>query len=297
MHATTDGMVWVPGGSFRMGSDRFYPEERPVREVEVEGLWIDREPVTVASFRRFVEATGHVTLAERDPDPALYPGAHPSLLVAGSLVFVGTPGPVPLDDHRRWWRFVAGASWQAPEGPGSDIAGRADHPVVHIGYEDAAAYAAWAGKALPTEAEWERAARGDLDGCVFTWGDDPEPGGAVMANTWQGRFPYFHDPGDPWPRTSPAGSFPPNGFGLHDMTGNVWEWTVDRFAANGAPSSPCCAGPTTGADPFERRVIKGGSHLCSPEYCLRYRPAARQSESLDTSTSHIGFRCVVHHAQ
>src|SRR3954451_22699211 len=183
-------MVWVPGGTFRMGSEEFYPEERPVREVTVEGFWIDAHAVTVAEFRRFIKATGHVTLAERAPDAAAYPGADPAMLVPGSLVFRPTPGPVALDDWRRWWHWTPGANWQRPEGPGSDVYTRARHPVVHVAHVDAQAYAAWAGKTLPTEAEWECAARGALDGAAFAWGDDPEPDGREMANRWRGEFPW-----------------------------------------------------------------------------------------------------------
>jgi sulfatase modifying factor 1 len=279
------GMCRLPGGSFRMGSEAFYPEERPVREVAVAGFWIDRDPVTVAEFRRFVKATGHVTEAERPPDPAQYPDADPALLVPGSLVFRPTRGPVPLDDYTRWWQWVPGACWRRPEGPGSDTYARARHPVTHIAHADAEAYAAWAGKALPTEAEWEYAARGGLDGATYAWGEDPAPGGRAMANHWEGEFPWRGFRG-----TSPAGSFPANAYGLRDMTGNVWEWTADRWAAPDDAGS-CCHGGEPGAH-IPRRVIKGGSHLCAPSYCLRYRPAARQGEAIDSSTSHLGFRCV-----
>jgi formylglycine-generating enzyme required for sulfatase activity len=277
----TDGMVWIEGGSFAMGSDDFYPEERPVRRVEVEGFWIDPHPVTVAEFRRFVKATGHVTVAERAPEAADYPDADPALLVPGSLVFRPTRGPVDLDDNRAWWAFVPGARWDRPEGAASDVYSRARHPVTHVAYEDAAAYAAWAGRELPTEAEWEYAARGGLEGARFAWGDDEFRDGRAMANTWHGEFPWRGYRG-----TSPCGSFPANGYGLYDMTGNVWEWTCDRFDG----SQSCC---TSGGETYPRNVIKGGSHLCAPNYCLRYRPAARQGETIETSTSHIGFRCVV----
>jgi sulfatase modifying factor 1 len=273
------GMRWIPGGAFRMGSEDFYPEEAPVRRVSVEGFWIDAEPVTVAQFRRFARATGHVTTAERTPEAAEYPDADPALLVAGSLVFRPTRAPVPLDDWKRWWDYVPGACWDRPEGPGSDTYTRARHPVTHIAYEDALAYARWAGAALPTEAEWEYAARGGLDGARFAWGDEDDP---RLANRWVGEFPWQGHRG-----TSPVGSFPPNGHGLFDMTGNVWEWTCDPFDAAVA----ACHGEPGGHIP--RRVIKGGSHLCAPSYCLRYRPAARQGEAVDTSTSHLGFRCVV----
>jgi formylglycine-generating enzyme len=279
-----EGMTWIAGGAFRMGDERFYPEERPVREVRVEGFWIDTTPVTVASFRRFVRATGHVTTAERAPEADAYPDADPKLLVPGSLVFQPSRGPVPLDDHTRWWAYVPGARWERPEGPRSDTYTRARHPVTHVTPEDAEAYAAWAGAALPTEAEWEYAARGGLDGAAFAWGDDDDPG---RANRWVGDFPWRGHRG-----TSPAGSFAPNGYGLFDMTGNVWEWTADPFTAAGAHA---CHGPPAGDIP--RQVIKGGSHLCAPSYCLRYRPAARQGETVDTSTSHLGFRCVIRPGQ
>jgi formylglycine-generating enzyme required for sulfatase activity len=290
-------MAWVPGGSFLMGSEDFYPEERPVHRVHVDGFWMDTKPVTVAAFRRFVTATRYVTLAERPPDPDCYPDADPSLLVPGSLVFRRTPGPVDLDDYRNWWAYVPGACWRAPEGLGSDVYTRGRHPVVHVAYEDAAAYAAWAGKALATEAEWEYAARGGLEAAVYAWGDEPFPGGMPMANTWQGEFPWQNLRLDGWEGTSRVGAFAPNGYGLWDMCGNVWEWTADVFAAGHAETArpPCCGhGGRGGApDAIAGRVIKGGSHLCAPNYCLRYRPAARQREDVDTSTAHIGFRCMI----
>jgi formylglycine-generating enzyme required for sulfatase activity len=304
-------MVEIPAGRFRMGSADFYPEEQPVREVAVGRFAIDRRPVTVAQFTRFVAATGYRTVAERQPDPAVYPDADPELLCAGSVVFHPTPGPVPLSDPRRWWAYVPGASWQAPWGPSSDNSGRDEHPVTHVAFEDAQAYAQWAGKQLPCEAEWEYAARGGIDGAVFAWGDDPQPDGELMANFWQGEFPWRNTGAKGWRGTSPVGLFPANGFGLYDVTGNVWEWTADYYTAHGpgpeAPPSACCKPPLNprvrtpegsydrghpGAS-IPRRVIKGGSHLCAPSYCLRYRPAARQPEAIDTSTSHIGFRCVI----
>jgi formylglycine-generating enzyme len=295
------GMTHVPGGTFAMGCDRFYPEEAPVRHVAVDGFWMDRHPVTVREFRRFVSETGYVTLAERPVDAGDYPDADPALLVPGSLVFRRSAGPVDLRDVRNWWEYVPGADWQHPEGPGSTAAGRHRHPVVHVAFEDAQAYAAWAGKALPTEAEWERAARGGLEGALFAWGDEFAPGGRMQANTWQGEFPWQNLRTDGYEGTSPVATFPPNGYGLYDMTGNVWEWTADFFAlpdrhagrsACCAPSNPRVSEP--GSDePIPRRVIKGGSHLCAPNYCLRYRPAARQGEAVDTSTAHIGFRCIV----
>jgi formylglycine-generating enzyme required for sulfatase activity len=260
----------------------------------VDGFWIDRHPVTNAQFRRFVKATGYVTVAEQAPDPADYPDADPALLVPGALVFQPTAGPVDLRDWRTWWAWVPGADWRHPEGPGSTLHGRDRHPVVQVCYADALAYAAWAGKALPSEAEWEYAARGGLEGKVFCWGDEPTPKGRQMANTWQGEFPWQNLLLDRYERTSPVGSFPPNGFGLHDMAGNVWEWTSDLFTPDHSDES-CCA-PHHSGEAIPRRVIKGGSHLCAPSYCLRYRPAARQGEAIDTATTHIGFRCVLRDA-
>jgi formylglycine-generating enzyme len=290
----TAGMKWIPGGEFLMGSEDFYPEERPVRRVAVEGFWIDERPVTAADFRRFVKETGYATVAERPLEPSDYPDADPELLVPGSLVFRRTDGPVPLDDFRNWWEYLPGAFWKRPGGPGTTINGRDHHPVVHVAFEDAEAYASWAGKTLPTEAEWEYAARGGLDGAAFAWGDEHFPDGKPAANTWQGQFPWQNLKLDGHEGTSPVGSFSPNGYGLYDMTGNVWEWTTDFFRATGNGDAPaCCAPPVLEGERFPRRVIKGGSHLCAPNYCLRYRPAARQGEAVDTSTGHIGFRCLV----
>jgi formylglycine-generating enzyme len=288
-------MVELSAGTFRMGSERFYPEEAPVREVSVDGFWIDRHAVTVAEFRRFAKATGHVTWAEQAPEAADYLDADPELLVPGSLVFRKTQGPVDLRDYTNWWHWVPGAEWRHPEGPESNVGGRERHPVTHVTHADATAYAEWAGKSLPTEAEWEYAARGGLDGAIFTWGDDPAPKGRMMANTWQGEFPWQNLLLDRYEGTSPVESFPPNAYGLYDMAGNVWEWTDDLFvASDGTSRPPCCAPqPSRAEERFPRRVIKGGSHLCAPNYCLRYRPAARQGETVDTSTAHIGFRCVV----
>src|SRR4051812_29965139 len=306
-------MRWVPGGTFEMGSEDFYPEERPVRTVAVDGFWMDEHPVTVAEFRRFVKATGHVTVAEQAPDPAEYPDADPAQLVPGSLVFDKPPAPVRLDDIHNWWAWVHGADWRHPEGPRSTLHGRERHPVTHVAHADAVAYLSWAGRVLASEAEWERAARGGLAGAAFTWGDDPSPGGRPMANTWHGLFPWQNLRLDGFEGTSPVGHFPPNGFGLHDMAGNVWEWTDDYFtpdhaSAAGAvePERPCCTprnprvsspdGSFAVDEPgshLARLVIKGGSHLCAPNYCLRYRPAARQAETFDTSTSHLGVRGIV----
>jgi sulfatase modifying factor 1 len=290
--AILKNMVELPGGTFRMGSKDFYPEERPVREVSVDGFWIDRQPVTVAKFRRFVNDTGYVTWAERPPNPADYPDADPELLVPGSLLFRKSAGPVNLNDYSNWWAWTPGADWRHPEGPGSNVGGRERHPVTHVAHADAVAYAEWAGKSLPTEAEWEYAARGGLDGAVFAWGDEFAPQGRMMANTWQGEFPWQNKLLDRYEGTSPVETYPPNGYGLYDVAGNVWEWTDDWFVAPVAETRSCCV-PTLAGERFPRRVIKGGSHLCAPNYCLRYRPAARQGEAVDTSTSHIGFRCVV----
>jgi formylglycine-generating enzyme required for sulfatase activity len=287
-------MAPVPGGSFLMGSDQFYREERPARPAHVEAFWIDIYPVTNRQFRRFVEATGYRTLAERSPDAALYPDADPALLVPGSLVFRKPAGPVSLRDFRAWWSYVPGASWQRPEGPESNLEGRDAHPVVHVSHADALAYAGWAGKALPTEAEWEHAARGGLDGAPYAWGDEASPGGQPMANIWLGRFPWESEKPGGAVGTTEVGSFPPNGYGLYDVAGNVWEWTTSPFEAGPAQDSSsrsCCAPPDAGAS--ARRVVKGGSYLCAPNYCLRYRPAARQGQTIDTSTHHLGFRCVV----
>ena len=291
-----------------MGSNDYYPEERPIHNVTVDSFWIDRYPVTNADFGRFVGATGYVTVAERAPDPAEYPGVSTFLLVPGSLVFRRPPHRVSLRDHRAWWAYVPGASWRFPEGPGSTVENREHHPVVHIAYEDAESYAAWAGKDLPTEAEWEYAARGGLDGAKYVWGDEFILDGRLMANTWQGEFPWQNLKSDGYEGTSPVGSFPANSYGLFDMAGNVWEWTSDFFRPRhpDEPVKSCCTPRNPRVDSQEinvesnlpdahipRKVVKGGSHLCAPNYCLRYRPAARQGEAIETSTSHIGFRCIV----
>jgi len=277
-------MVTIPGGTFSMGSTDGYPEEWPVRTATVAPFAIDRGPVTNAQFREFVERTGHVTVAERRPDQRLYPGA-----VAGSLVFRRTTGPVDLRDARRWWTYVPGACWHRPRGSGSDLDGLDDHPVVHVALADAVAYARWAGAALPTEAQWERAARGRREGTPYPWGHELEPEDQHMANVWQGRFPFENTAADGYEGTSPVGAFPANDFGLLDAIGNVWEWTADRFNAAAKPARPCCSGGTD--DPLAAHVIKGGSFLCAPSYCRRYRPAARIPQTAETSTSHIGFRC------
>lgn len=301
-------MLWIPGRTFRMGSNHHYPEEVPSRLVAVDGFWIDARPVTNRDFAAFVDATGWITQAEIAPNAADYPGADPDKLVPASLVFTSPEGPVDLHDITGWWRFAAGAQWRHPSGPDSSLAGLDDHPVVHVAWRDVAAYAMWAGAELPTEAEWELAARGGLDDAEFAWGDEFMPGGKVMANTWQGRFPFENTAEDGWVRTSPVGSYPPNGYGLYDMIGNTWEWTRDWWTtdAPGVVASKACCAPknplggdeTASVDPRDpahiaRKVLKGGSHLCAPSYCRRYRPAARHAQPIDTSTSHVGFRCVV----
>ena len=298
--------VELPGGEFAMGSDHHYPEEAPVHRVRVGPFAIDRDQVTNARYAEFVEATSYVTVAERPLDPADYPGAPPENLVPGSLVFTPTPGPVDLRHLSQWWTWTPGACWRAPEGPGSSVDGRADHPVVHIAHEDAEAYARWVGGRLPTEAEWEYAARGGLERADFTWGDEPRPGGKLMANTWDGPdFPWRSTGESGFDRTAPVGSFPPNGYGLRDMAGNVWEWTDDWWSGHPDDADkPCCVplNPRGGDleasfDPAQpqfqvpRKVIKGGSHLCADTYCLRYRPAARRPQMIDTGMSHVGFRC------
>jgi formylglycine-generating enzyme required for sulfatase activity len=301
-------MVHIPGGTFRMGSDEHYAEERPAHLVRVDAFWMDRHCVTNAEFGRFVDETGYVTLAERPFDLALYPSADPSLAVPGALVFHMTDGPVDTADIHNWWRYVPGACWRQPEGPGSSLAGRERHPVVQVALEDAEAYAAWAGKSLPSEAEWEFAARGGLEGAEFVWGDELAPGGVHMANTWQGPFPWRNFEADGWAGTAPVESYPANGYGLFEMAGNVWEWTTDWYAAKheADPGKPCCmpqnprgAAREASYDPRQprvripRKVVKGGSFLCAPSYCRRYRPAARQPQMIDSAMSHLGFRCVV----
>jgi formylglycine-generating enzyme len=303
-------MLWIPGGTFRMGSNEFYPEESPIHEVTVGGFWMDRFTVTNADFKRFVDATNYVTFAQRLPNPADYPGGIPELLAnPGSVVFAKPTQRVDLRNHYNWWSYVLGADWRHPEGPDSSIDGRENHPVVHVAFEDVEAYAKWAGKELPTEAEWEFAARGGLESKRYAWGDEFAPGGKMMANTWQGDFPTENLLTDGFERTAPVGSFPPNAYGLHDMGGNVWQWTTDWFQAHAkSAAEPCCAagrvnprgGDAAGSiDPrtpdlaIPRKAIKGGSYLCAPNYCLRYRPAARIGQPIDTSTGHVGFRCIV----
>lgn len=309
--ANLDNMVFVPGGKFLMGSDKYYPEEKPVHEVTVSGFYADQFEVTNEDYARFVKETGYVTVAERPLNADDYPGAKPELLVPGSLVFQKSKGPVNLKSYFNWWAWTPGACWKYPTGPGSSLKGLEKHPVVHMAYEDVETYAKWVGKELPTEAEWEYAARGGLDGKNFTWGDEDLQLTRPMANTWQGEFPHQNLLVDAWEGTSPVGSFAPNGYGLYDMAGNVWEWTSDWYVAHLDESAnkvkSCCTNavnprvhsPENSYDPNQpqvkipRKVVKGGSHLCAPNYCLRYRPAARQPQMIDTGLSHIGFRCIV----
>ncbi|WP_245262603.1 formylglycine-generating enzyme family protein [Ensifer sp. BR816] len=296
-------MVWIHGGEFIMGSDAHYPEEAPARRVAVDGFWMDRCVVTNRDYECFVRETGHVTLAELPANPADYPGAAPDMLAPASSVFKKPLHPVDLNNPYNWWEYVPGADWRHPRGPASRCL--PDHPVVHIAYQDAAAFAEWAGKELPTEAEWEFAARGGLDRAEFVWGDELTPGGKQMANTWCGEFPYHKRDNAGYEWTSPVGAFPSNGYGLYDMAGNVWEWTADWYREFGHAENGCCTirnprGGTREAsfDPhnpdfsFPRRVTKGGSFLCAPNYCQRYRPAARMAQPIDTSTCHLGFRCI-----
>jgi formylglycine-generating enzyme required for sulfatase activity len=291
-------MVAVPSGTFLMGGSDHYPEEGPVRTVEVAAFRIDRQPVTNRQFARFVTDTGYVTVAERPLDPAAYPGIEANRLVPGALVFHAPKRGAPARDVGDWWAYVPGAHWRRPEGAITVFAGRLDHPVVCVAHEDAAAYAAWAGKRLPSEAEWERAARGGVEGATYAWGDELTPGGKRMANIWMGEFPH-RDLRPKGHRTTRVGSFAPNGFGLVDMIGNVWEWTSDwyRTGPKAGSASSCCSPPADSYDSDQplvriaRRVLKGGSFLCAPNYCARYRPAARQAQMIDTASVHIGFRC------
>ena len=302
-----DGLVWVPAQTYTMGSDAHYPEEAPAHPVSVDGFWISTHQVTNAEFAGFVEATGYETVAERPLDPADFPGAPVENLQPGSMVFTPTRGPVDLRHINLWWTWTPGASWRHPFGPRSGLGGLDDHPVVHIAYEDAEAYAAWAGRSLPTEAEWEAAARGGLDQAPFVWGAEPESDGQRLANYWHGEFPWRATPD--YGATAAVGSFPANPYGLFDMAGNVWEWTTDWYATTheADPDAPACCvprnprGPQVEAsyDPHQpqfrvpRKVIKGGSFLCADSYCRRYRPAARRPQMVDTGMSHIGLRCVV----
>ncbi len=306
-------MVWVPGGEFTMGTDdpAAWNVEKPAHRVRVSGFWMDETEVTNARFGAFVEATGYVTVAERPVNweeirrqvPPGTPRPSDEMLQPGSLVFTPTGGAVPLDDAAQWWRWVTGASWRQPEGPGSSSGGREDHPVVHVAFEDAAAFAAWAGKRLPTEAEWEFAARGGLEGATFVWGADPVSQERPQANIWQGDFPWKNTRADGYAGTAPVGSFAPNGYGLVDMAGNVWEWCADWYRpdtyaarAGGAPAENP-TGPAGSLDPQNpwqpERVTRGGSFLCHESYCSAYRPSARRGTAVDTGLCHLGFRGVM----
>ena len=293
-----DGMVFIPAGAFTMGADAWQPEERRAHRVRVDGFWIDRHEVTNAQFAAFVEATGYVTLAERGLDPATHPGMPAELLAPGSIVFI-PPTDLSGGDITQWWQYVQGADWREPEGPGSSIEGEENHPVVHVAFEDALAYARWRGRELPTEAQWEYAARGGLEGQDFAWGTEYQPGGRLKANSWQGIFPVMNTEEDGYVGTAPVGCFDANGYGLQDMIGNVWEWTSDWYrAGHAAEDAVNPTGPNLleiGFAPGEspRRVIKGGSHLCAPNYCARYRPAARQPQEVDLGAAHLGFRTVL----
>lgn len=298
---TPEGMVWIPGGTFWMGgNDQTTSDADPPHLVTVDGYWMDRTEVTNRQFAAFVKATGYVTVAERKPEAKDFPDAPPENLVAGSVVFAQPNTPVPLNDHLQWWRYVPGADWRHPEGPESSIEGKDDYPVVQVGFPDAEAYARWAGKRLPTEAEWEFAARGGLDRRKYVWGDSREPEGKPRMNSWQGRFPVQNVATDGFARLAPVGTFPPNGFGLLDMAGNVWEWCSDWYRPNYevAGTAPLLnpQGPSSSYDPQEpgipKRVQRGGSFLCSDEYCTRYLPGARGKGEVDSGTSHLGFRCV-----
>ncbi len=283
-------LAWIPAQTGTVGSDDHYPEEAPVHDVDVDGFWMQRHPVTNAQYSEFVSATGYVTVAERPLDPAQYPGAPRENLVPGSMVFTRTAGPVDLRHLSQWWTWTPGACWNHPRGPKSSLRNREDHPVVHIAFEDAQAYADWAGLALPTEAQWEVAARAGLPQATYTWGNEPETGGRKLANYWHGEFPYLPDTG--YGTTTPVGTFPANGYGLFDMAGNVWEWTTDWYGED-RTVAPCCAADSRdGQFGIPRKVIKGGSFLCADSYCRRYRPAARRPQQIDTGMSHIGFRCV-----
>jgi formylglycine-generating enzyme required for sulfatase activity len=310
------GMAWVPGGDFWMGTDeeRSFGAERPAHVVRLRGFWMDETEVTNRQYRAFVEATGYVTVAEKPVDweemkkqvPAGTPKPADDALRAGAVVFTPPDHAVPLEDASAWWRYVPGANWRHPDGPQSDLAGRDEHPVVHVAWEDANAYAAWAKKRLPTEAEWERAARGGLDRKRFAWGDDEPSDERPPCNIWQGEFPWRNARGDGFERTAPVRSFAANAYGLFDLAGNVWEWCADRYRADAFAerAGEAChvpwvdpKGPSSSWDPdaplAQGRVIRGGSYLCHRSYCEAYRPSARRGLEPDTGMGHLGFRCVV----
>lgn len=294
----TNGMVWIPSGTFYMGSENGNPDERPVHLVTVNGFWMDKTEVTNDQFDKFVKATGYITVAERAPKAEDFPGAPKEALVPGSVVFRPPAGQiVSLENHYAWWEYRPGANWRQPDGPGSSIEGKGDHPVVHVCWDDAVAYAKWAGKRLPTEAEWEYAARGGLDRKDYAWGNTFDTN-RYPANIWQGRFPSENTAADKHTATAPVAQFPPNGYGLHDMAGNVWEWSADWYRPDYYAQSPATnpQGPADSFDPQEpnlpKKVIRGGSYLCNEAYCTGYRPSARMKSSPDTGLSHTGFRCV-----
>jgi sulfatase modifying factor 1 len=309
------GMVWIPGGEFSMGAQdppdmehdhigmQATHDSRPIHRVYVDGFWMDKTDVTNAEFARFVAATHYITQAERTPKAEDFPGAPPENLVAGSVVFAPPDHPIPLNDYLQWWTYVKGANWHHPNGPGSDIKGKENYPVVHVSYDDANAYAKWAGKRLPTEAEWEFAARGGLAGKPFVWGDTFRPNNKYMANTFQGHFPNSNTNDDGYGATSPVTTFPPNGYGLYDMAGNVWQWTSDWYRADyyrqlavSGSISRNPTGPDSALDPEEpgvpKRVMRGGSFLCTDQYCSRYMVGTRGKGEVSTGTNHLGFRCV-----
>ena len=301
--SSTEGMVWIPGGAFWMGSEEGQSDEKPVHRVAVEGFWMDKTEVTNEQFGRFVKETGYTTTAERNPDPRDFPGVPPENLVAGAIVFAPPPGDVPLDNHYAWWRYQAGASWRQPEGPGSTLEGREKHPVVQVSWDDAVTYARWAGKRLPTEAEWEFAARGGLNRQPYVWGKEQVPEGKWQTNIWQGKFPSQNALSDGFRGTAPVASFRPNGYGLYDMSGNVWEWCRDWYRpdyyaqlARGGGVARNPQGPDTPFDPAEptekKRVHRGGSFLCTDQYCTRYMAGTRGKGEVTTGSNHLGFRCV-----
>lgn len=296
---STNGMVWIAGGEFLMGSSRGQSDEQPIHKVRVSGFWMDQHEVTNEKFAQFAKETGYITDAEKIPDPEKVPDILPEFRgKSGSLVFSPPPGQMPLDNHFVWWKFVPGADWKHPEGSATDLKGREKHPVVHLSWFDAVAYSKWAGKRLPTEAEWEFAARGGLQGKEYIWGDEFEPDGKALANIWQGAFPNGNTVKDGHRLAAPVGSYPPNGYGLHDMAGNVWEWCSDWYLPDYFARSPASnpTGPDTSHDPNEpgvwKRIQRGGSFLCTDLYCGAYRPSRRMKTSPDTGLSHAGFRCV-----
>jgi formylglycine-generating enzyme len=307
------GMAWIPGGEFSMGAAEMpgmnevgmqaTKDSRPIHRVYVDGFWMDKTDVTNEQFAKFVKATGYITVAERKPRAEDFPGAPPENLAAGAVVFSAPDHPVPLNDHLQWWSYVKGANWKHPTGPSSNLKGREQYPVVDVAYEDAMAYAKWAGKRLPTEAEWEFAARGGLSGKLYSWGDEFKPAGKWMANTHQGQFPVSDTGDDGYTGISPVAKFPPNGYGLYDMAGDVWQWTADWYrpdyyarlvAAGGIARNP--AGPSSPYDPSEpnekKKVHRGGSFLCTDQYCSRYMVGTRGKGEVSTGTNHLGFRCV-----